>query len=141
MSANEIDLGFQYFAGVLLPDATLQGYAPGGVYRALAPTSTAVPYVIASYQAGTTTTNFRGVRGFVSALYQVKAVGPARLSGMIASAAARIDALITTADPVTITGGIIKSCVQEQPLQLDEEVLKEQWTSLGGLYRLIITAT
>lgn len=141
MSANEVDLGFQWLNSVLANDSTLAGYAPGGVYRALAATTSDVPYVLAIYMAGTTTTNFNGVRGFVSMLYQVKAVGPARLTGMIVNAAARIDALITTATQISITGGIIKSCIQETPLQLDELVAKEQWTNLGGLYRIMIVAT
>jgi hypothetical protein len=141
MSANEVDLGFQYFASKLVGDSTLLGFAPGGVYRALAATTTLAPYVIAISMAGTTTTNFGGVRGYVSALYQVKAVGPATVTSQVASAAARIDALITSSVPQSITGGIIKSCIQTQPLSLEELVAKEQWTNIGGLYRLMITAT
>ncbi len=141
MSASEVDLGFQYFASKLVSDSTLLGYAPGGVYRTLAPVTTLSPYVIAIYMAGTTVTNFGAVRGYVSLLYQVKAVGPASLTGQLASAAARIDTLITSSTQQSITGGIIKSCIQTQPIQMDEEVTKEIWSNIGGLYRLIITAT
>jgi hypothetical protein len=141
MSTNEVDLGFQYFATQLSSDATLLGYAPGGGYRKQAPAKTLVPYWIAIYMSGTTTTNFGGIRGYVSLLYQVKAVGPDSQTAQIASAAARIDALITTATQITVTGGIIKSCIQQQPIEMDEPVEKEQWTNIGGLYRLMITAT
>jgi hypothetical protein len=141
MSANEVDLGFQYFASKLSSDSTLLGCAPGGGYRTLAATTTLTPYWIAIFMAGTTTTNFGGVRGYVSLLYQVKAVGPASVTGQIANAAARIDTLITSATQQAVTGGIIKSCIQTQPIEMDELVVKETWTNLGGLYRLMITAT
>jgi hypothetical protein len=141
VSANEVDLGFQYLASTLTPDSTLLGFAPGGGYRALAATDTAVPYWIAIYMAGTTTTNFGAVRGYVSLLYQVKAVGPANQTQNIVSAAARIDALITRSTQLAVTGGIIKSCVQQQPLEMDEIVIKELWTNVGGLYRMMVTAT
>jgi hypothetical protein len=141
MSANEIGLGFAYLYSTLAGDSTLSGYAPGGVYRALAPPVTSAPYVMLIYMAGTTTTNFAAVRGYVSLLYQVKAVGPANGTQALVNAATRLDTLITTATQVSVTGGTIKSCVQTQPLEVDELVAGEQWSNLGGLYRLMITAT
>lgn len=139
--SSEVMLGFLYLESTLAGDGTLAGYAPGGVHRALAPIATAPPFTIMGYMAGTTTTNFGAIRGYVSALYQVKAVGPATAMAALVAAAGRIDTLITTSVPVNVTGGIIKSCVQTQPIEMDETVNGEQWTNVGGLYRIMITAT
>jgi hypothetical protein len=141
MATHEVMLGFAYLYGTLSIDATLLSLAPGGVYRALAPPVTATPYVIISYQAGTDIVNFRGVRGLASMLYQAKVVGPSNNTANLATAAARIDTVITTADQVSVTGGIIKACFRAQPLQVDELVTGEQWSNIGGLYRIMVTAT
>lgn len=141
MATHEITLGFEWLYSVLSTDSTLQGYAPGGVYRSLAPPSTASPYVILIYQAGTDAVNFGGGRAYASMIYQVKAVGPASNTAGIMNAAARADGLITTGAQVSITGGTILSSFREQPLQIDELVNGEQWSNFGGLYRILVKAS
>lgn len=138
MAVTEMQLGFAWLYSVLIADGTLQGYAPGGVYRALAPPSTASPYVIMIYQAGTDNVNFGAGRAYSSMLYQVKAVGPASNTAGIMNAAARADTLITTGVQIAVTGGTISSCFREQPLQIDELVNGELWSNWGGLYRILV---
>lgn len=139
-TTTEVDLGFVYLLDRMQADSTLMGYVTG-IYRQFAPTTAVAPYLLLIFQAGTTVTTFGGVRSHASLLYQVKAVGPARLLSTLVSAAARLDSVVSTAQSVNVTGGSILKCMQEQPFHLDELVAKEQWTNKGGLYRLYVKAT
>lgn len=91
---HEAMYGFQWLMSVLSVDATLLGFAPGGVWRSLADAGTATPFVILAYQAGSDVLTMNAVRLMTTHLYQVKAVGPASMNSQILSAASRIDALI-----------------------------------------------
>jgi len=145
---HEIMLGYAYLSATLGPDATLQSLAPGGVNRAMAQPSTAIPYIIMAHQAGADTTTMNGFRVFSGLLYQVKAVGPATITATLAAAAARLDVLLggppnTPPQNVPIiignvTVGMLYTVYREQPLEADEMVTGEQWTNIGGLYRLWI---
>lgn len=142
MAGHEIMLGFEYLQSTLSGDATLASYAPGGVWRSLAPPSSAAPFVIVSHQASVDKLTMNAIRLWSEVVYQVKAVGPgnAAMIAQLVSAAAEIDALLKR-PPVTTTtdgkGGIL-ACYREQALELDELVDGELWTNIGGLYRLQI---
>jgi hypothetical protein len=144
MAGHEVALGFQFLYGVLSGDATLASYAPGGVFRALAPPDTATPFVIIAYQAGSDSVTMNGFRMLDDLVFQVKAVGPAISMTSIVSAAERIDQLLggTNTGPAS---GVIGSnlgqclaCYRQSPLAMDEITNAELWTNIGGLYRLII---
>ncbi len=142
MSASEVMAGFQWLYSVLMADSMLAGYAPGGLWRSMAPPGTATPYMMMAFQGGTDSTTLNGYRELVDALYQVKAVGPASISAQIANAAARLDALIGS--PPTkgsVPGAYISASYRDSPLQMDELVAGELWTNIGGLYRLEIQST
>lgn len=145
MSVNEAYLGFVFFRGLLTPDVTLQGYAPGGGYRAMAPSTTTPPFWVMSLQSpGVDTTTQQGVRLLCNPLFQVRVVGPEAMSAQIASGAERIDVLLGGKDGLrnqNITGGFIAACIRESVLQTDTLVNGELSTSIGGLYRLIIEQT
>lgn len=145
MSVNEAVLGFQFLNGILAPDATLQGYAPGGINRGMAPPGTTPPYVIMALQAANQDSlTLTGVRVLARPLFQVKAVGPASITAQIANAANQIDVLLGGKDGLrnqSITGGFIAACYRESVLQLDELVNGELWTNIGGLYHLQIEQT
>lgn len=151
MSVNEAWLGFKFFYGILAPDTTLAGYAPGGVFRAMAPPEddngnpTQTPFVVMALQSpGADSITMNAVRMLANPLFQVKAVGPANVTQQIANAAERIDVLLGGKDGLrnqTITGGFIGACYRESVLQLDELVGGELYTSLGGLWRLQIQQT
>lgn len=94
VAGHEIMYGYQWLEATLSADSTLAGYAPGGVWRALAPPSSLAPYVIVAFHAGTDSVTMNGFRMLDDLVFQVKAVGPASETAQITSAAGRIDALI-----------------------------------------------
>src|SRR5437879_314249 len=119
MSAHEIDAGFQWIYATLSGDGTLSGYAPGGVFRSLAPPGTVTPYIIMAYQGGSDVVTMNGVRLIVDAVFQVKAVGPANTTANIASAAERIDQLIGSPPTAGTTPdglGAILSSYRQSPI-------------------------
>lgn len=93
-SGIEVYYGFQWLKSVLAADSTLAGYAPGGIWRALAPSGTATPFIVIAFQAGTDVLTMNAIRLFVNPLYQVKMVGPATVSTTLAAGAAEIDLLL-----------------------------------------------
>jgi hypothetical protein len=141
---NEQMLAHIWLIQQLGADSTLLSYAPGGVWRGMAPAGEATPFVIISHQSGQDSlTNF-GYRVLTTMTFQVKAVGPASATTAINSAAARIDALLGSPPGRAAGGPIVVSSVQEgqmyaiyreQPFVLDEIVNGELWTNIGGLYR------
>lgn len=139
MSAHEIALSFEWLYSTLSGDSTLAGYAPGGVFRSLAPPTTATPFVIMSYQSGLDSLTMNAVRMMSELLFLAKAVGPATSMAGIVNAASQIDVLLKRTSGTTVDGlGAILACYREQPLEVDEIVNGELWTNIGGLYRLQI---
>jgi hypothetical protein len=142
---NEQMLAFIWLTQTLGGDSTLAGFAPGGVWRAVAPPDTPVPYVIMSHQAGGDVVTLDGYRVLTSMVIQVKAVGPAGITDTINSAAARIDRLLggppgraagqTTIMVNAVAEGYMYDTHREQPLVVDETVNGEDWTNIGGFYR------
>ncbi|HLZ64388.1 MAG TPA: hypothetical protein VKR06_46250 [Ktedonosporobacter sp.] len=139
MALSEVMLGIEYLYAALSVDSALTALVPGGVWRGLADPGTATPFIVIAHQAGTDSIAFGAVRALTSMLYQAKVVGPANNSADLATAAARLDTLITTAVPIGISGGLIKSCYREQPLLVDETVTGEKWANIGGLYRIRVS--
>lgn len=148
MSGHEIMLSYSWLVSTLQGDATLLSYAPGGVFRSLANPTTSTPYVIVSFQAGSDSVTMNAFRVLTGMTFQVKAVGPASNTAGLASASARIDALLG-GPPSLPPGGVaitinsvnvgwLYSCYRDAPLSVDELVEGLLWTSVGGLYRLEI---
>lgn len=139
----EVVAGLEFLYSTLHSDSALIALAPGDVSRGMAPPGTATPYVIIGFQAGSNSLTVTGVRPMVSALYQCKAVGPASNTVAIAQAAAEIDAALGGKDGlrnISTANGFIADCHQETPLLYDDPtpINGEQWTNIGGLYRLWI---
>jgi hypothetical protein len=144
MASQEVVIALEYLYSTLSADATLQGYAPGGVHRGLAPPETTTPYVIFAYQSGTDVNTMNAYRIMTDPLFQAKAVGPASITAQIASAAERIDELLKPNQggvTATLADGLVLSCFRESPLQTDEIVSGQQWSNIGGLYRLLVQKT
>ena len=147
MSANEVYLGFVLIQSLLAPDTTLQGYAPGGVYRAMAPPETVAPYVTHALQSpGQDTMTAFKYRIMSNPLYQIKATGPAALTSQLANAEQQIDILLGGKSGLknqVVTGGIILACFRESAFQIDDPVLinGELYSSFGGLWRMQIVTT
>jgi hypothetical protein len=138
MSVIETGLALQWLTSTLLNDATLTSLAPGSVWRGLAPTSvTTYPFCVYNFQAGSDLLTFNVTRIWSSQLFQVRCVGPASNTAGIMNAASRVDALLgrTSGTP---TGGIIYAAYRESPLLLEELVNGVLFSSIGGLYRLLV---
>lgn len=136
--AHEVDAGLAFIYATLNGDATLAGYATGGVHRGSAPVGTVGVFVSIKYQAGRDTLTMNAVRVLSHPLFSVLAAGPEANTQTIVNAASRIDALIGRTSGTT-TGAKIDSCYREEPLQFDQELpTGEKRIFFGGLYRTII---
>ncbi|HEX2615457.1 MAG TPA: hypothetical protein VHL10_08175 [Nitrososphaera sp.] len=137
---SEVALGLAYLKSALANDATLSGYAPGGIRRAMAQPQAPAPYITIKHQDnGMDAPVFGGGRAYSDVYFEVKVWGPASGTAALINAADRIDTLISTAIPVAVSGGTIKACFRSQPLQSDEDPDGEQWSYFGGIYHMFIT--
>ena len=145
---SESYLAFQFLMSTLSADTTLQGLAPGGVYRELIPPTATPPFVIVNQQSSHDEITANAYRIMVSLLFKVEVHGMASQADTTAQAAARIDKILGGPPnlPLTqsiivnsVTEGVVLSCYREQPLQLDEIInTSEQWVRFGGMYRILI---
>lgn len=134
---QESAIALEWLYTTLSNDNALTSYAPGGVWRALAPDGTITPFVIISYQSGMDVLSMNAYRLMSDLLFQVKIVGPALITSQLFNAANEVDAVLKRASG-TVDGGIVLACFRESPLQTDEIVNGEQWSNIGGLYRTIV---
>lgn len=138
MSVHEVAAGLAFIYGKLSGDATLNGYATGGVHRGSAPVGTTGVFITIGFQSGRNTLTFNVHRVLSHPLFRVLAAGDARNTQTIVNAATRIDELIGRTSGTT-TGAKIDSCYQEEPLQFDQDLPDGTKRSFfGGLYRTII---
>lgn len=140
MSANEVSLAAKYLANALNSNIALMAVAIGGAWRDLAPPGLQTPYIVFAHQAGTDTMAFRK-RAYSSMVWQVKIIGPAAISQTLESGSALMDDAIAIVNPVSVTGGEIKTCFRQQPLLVSEIVNGELWNNVGGLYRVMASQT
>ena len=150
MSAHEVVLGLQWINATITGDTTLMSLVPGGCYRGVAPKEDVSgnplvpPFAIFNFVSGSDKTSMNGYRCLVRALFQIKAtgLGDAAHATAVASAAARIDTLFGGPVRGTTTGGIIHSCIRENPIAYDEPIVAGTWwTHFGGIYEILIEAT
>ncbi|MBF6592649.1 MAG: DUF3168 domain-containing protein [Ktedonobacterales bacterium] len=144
---SETTVAFTWLYSVLSGDATLAGYAPGGVWRGEAPDGTTAPWVVFDQQSNVDVNNATGYRAMTNGLYQVRVVGPQSAQAAIAAAAARVDALLVpggapTRNASVSGGGVILACFRDSQLATTEVVSGSAgdtiWRNLGGIYRIQI---
>lgn len=139
MSVHEVIIGYQWLLSTLSNDDALSTWATGGIWRNMAPPGTQPPYVIMAFQGGHDVITANAFRILNDLVFQVKAVGPASMTDVLAAIAARIDELIGSPPAAgTVPGGVVLSSNRESPLALDELVNGSHYSNLGGLYRLQI---
>jgi hypothetical protein len=134
---NEIAEGLEFLKTKLV-DATLQGFAPGGVWPDMAPPGTTTPFVIIANQSGTDTLTATAFRILARPVYQVKAVGPTTVQTAIRNAANRIDFLLARTNGAT-ANSTIEACWRDGAFILSELVAGALWVNIGGFYRLELT--
>lgn len=138
---NEVARGFQWLRSQLTASSALTTAAPGGVWQGVAPTNTAAPFVVMTFQGGADVMAVAGQRIMISGLWQVVAYAPASQDTALAAAADAIDAALQRQRGAAGSDAITSSCVREQPLALDEvRGDGTLWSRLGGLYRLQVYA-
>jgi hypothetical protein len=143
MAGNEIDIAYQWIQATLAGDTTLQGYAPGGVWRTEAETNTPAPYVTITYQPGRgrDVIALGGARVYSDLYFEVCATGPAKNLQDIVNAATRIDALLTVAQQTAITGGTLLANYRVEPVETNPLIDGVRWNSNGGVYQGMLKAS
>lgn len=143
MSTHEVALALGWIVPTLSGDTALQGYAPGGVWRAEAPPGTAVPYVVVMFQPTSSKdeTVFGGGRAYTDLYFHVFAAGPAADGQQIANAAARIDQLLTVPQQTAITGGTLIASYRAAPIESDVILDGSTWSNFGGEYRVMVKSS
>jgi len=139
--SDEMSIALAWLKSTLAGDGVLSGYAPGGVSRTFAQPGVATPYVVMQYQSGTDYPVFGGARAYSDLYFEIMAVGPAKNTQSIVNAASRINTLLTVTQSTAVTGGTIAASFRTQPMESDPLVDGEQWTSIGGMYRIMAKAS
>lgn len=136
---HEVALALGWIVPTLSGDSTLSTAAPGGVWRAEAPPGAATPFVVVMKQQSGSRDGlvFGGGRAFSELCFHVFAAGPAANGQGIASAAARIDTLLTVSQPTAITGGTLIASYRTAPIESDVLLDGVVWTNIGGEYHLM----
>lgn len=134
----EVSQAYTWLYSTLTGDSAFTSAATGGVFQGYARIGTAVPYATFNQQTSSDVLTMNVKRLFSNGLYQVKAIGPARLYSTLNIIADRIDALIGRSGPVTLSPGYVLSSFREQQIQYEELVNGEQWSHIGGLYRIYL---
>ena len=115
-------------------DATLHALVTG-VFADVAPLQQAYPFVVFGLQDAGDVLTVNGVRIMTAATYQVRVVTDAESYSAITTAVERIDTLLHRASG-SVSGGVIISCVREEPLRYTELQGSKLYRHLGGLYQL-----
>jgi hypothetical protein len=137
--------GMAYLGAKLQAATAVTAFLANGansIFRNVAPQAAInnPPYILVRYQGGADVMGAFADRLMTSGLYQVVVVGPDTLTNAtLYPAAQALDAALhRTAG--TALGGIVLACYREQPLMLSEVISgsDQQWTRIGGLYRLLV---
>lgn len=144
---TEMTMVLDWMYSTLAGDATLQSYAPGGVWRSEVPVGTdndptPTPYVVIVYQPQQSRDYpvFGGARAFSELFFEVVIAGPVTNWQTLASGAARIDQLLTIAQQTAVTGGTISASYRVQSIELDPLIAGEIRTDTGGVYKVMAKA-
>lgn len=125
----------RWLYGLLSGDTALAAAVSARIYGYVAPLGTAFPLVIFQTQGGLDVRGVGPTRIMSDLTVVVKAIDRAEGFGTLATIAARIDALLQGASGAA-TGGLVISCVREQPFSLVEVIDGAQYRHLGGIYRI-----
>ncbi len=140
MSVMEAYAGIKFLYNTLKGDTQLMALVTD-VYMNRAVDGAVPPFVILSHQAGSDKLTANAIRLLTKSLYQVCVEGPDSISPILAAAAARIDDLLKRTNG-TVAGAAIDACYREMPLLLGQPPVNgQEWSKMGGLYRLEIQAT
>jgi hypothetical protein len=95
---------------------------------------TTTPYMLVKYRSGKDFPVFGGGRAYSDMRFRVVVVGPIGSQQTLASAAARIETLLTVTSQTSVTGGTIIGSFRDQPASEDEWVDSGKYSVIGGEY-------
>ena len=125
----------------LSSDATLQGLAPGGVWRDIAPQGVQEPFIVVTQTSHEDAYQTIGATAYERVLYLVKAVQAAASGAGAQAAADRVHTLLQN-HTLTITGYICLSCKRDERIayvEVDEES-DQRFQHRGGYYEVMAQA-
>jgi len=144
---TEMTMVLDWMYSTLAGDTTLQGYAPGGVWRSEVPVGvdndpTPTPFVMITYQPRQSRDEivFGGARAYSELYFEVVIVGHVDDWQTLSNGATRIDQLLTIGRQTPITGGTISAGYRVQPIEEDPLIAGEIQTNTGGLYKFMAKA-
>lgn len=140
-TTTETALSLAWIESTLSGDATLQGYAPGGILQTFPLPGTTTPYMLVKFLSGKDFPVFGGGRAYSDMRFRVLVVGPIATQQTIASAAARIETLLTVTAQTAVTGGIIIGSFRDQPASEDEWVDSAKYHLDGAEYCIMAKAS
>ncbi len=140
--STEVAVALGWIESTLSGDATLQSYAPGGVFQTFNLPGTTPPHVIVQYQNdGRDNLVFGGSIAYSDMHFRVVARGPFSTTAAINNAAGRIKTLLTVAAQTSVTGGTITASFPAQPVSEDEWVDSEKWNQTGNVFCVMAKAS
>jgi hypothetical protein len=119
-------------------DAALVATAIGGIWQGNAPIGTSGLYVSIGQQSNTDVNTMNAVRVFSSILLLIKAVSLSSDFVNLTTAANRIDALFQGQKNIALSPGYMLSSYREQEISYEEVSVGNQYSHLGGLYRVLL---
>lgn len=125
----------EWLYGLLSADLTLTPLIAARAYRGVAPAGTVYPLLVYNLQAGSDVRGVGPARVMTSLLYQVKAIGTGNNFTALEPIVDRVDALLQGVSG-SVVGGQILACVRETPVAYTEIDGDQQYSHLGGLYRI-----
>jgi hypothetical protein len=140
-SSTETAITLAWIESTLTNDQTLQGYAPGGILQTFPLPGTTTPYMIVRFLSGKDYPVFGGGRAYSDMRFRVIVVGPIANQQTLASAAARVETLLTVTSATSVTGGTIIGSFRDQPASNDEWVDSGKWSVVGGEYCIMAKAS
>lgn len=132
MSATEIRVTLEWLNIAL---ATVG--ATGGVYRNIAPPDAVGPYIVVTLYGPSDVMGVSGTRLWANNTWLIEVWGTDDQFTTLESVAAAMDAALHQQRHVATASGEIISCIREQArFGPPEEVGNQQWTRIGGVYRI-----
>lgn len=113
---------------------SLKNLGATGVYRAVAPQTATLPFVVFQQQSGVSEWEFR-TRAYKTTTYLVKAVGTGHSASNVSAMADRLDTLLNDAN-LSLSGWSCRRIRREQDIEYSEESEGVLYQHVGGLYRI-----
>lgn len=131
MSATEVRVTLEW-----LTTALANVGATGGVYRNVAPPDTIAPYITVTLYGPSDVMGVAGSRLWANNTWLIEVWGTDDQFTTLETVASAMDAALHRQRNIGTPSGQIISCLRESERYGSQEVGNQQWTHLGGVYRI-----